>query len=118
MMTLTQEIVALLRARANGRERRMKLEFMAVVLGFRDWQHGNATDVAIRNAVSDLVNEGCPLASEPGPDGGVWWIGNEDERRGALALLHAQVRALTQRIKHLEVASLDGWTPRQSPLPF
>jgi hypothetical protein len=50
------------------------------------------------------------LGSEPGPEGGVWWL-NDEHERGVLIPLMAQFRALQRRIDAVQHAPLDFRLP-------
>ncbi len=104
-------LARVLYGRHRGKALRVKLRDLAVrVLGVPAG-HGSAPEVALRNALADLRRQGYPIGSLDGPDGGVFWIGSESERREALAMLYAQRNAVLRSIALLEGADLEWHDP-------
>ena len=66
----------------------------------------------MRERLAELVKDGLPIASEPGPEGGIWWLETEQERMAAMGPLIQQQRALSHRIDSLRTASLAYRPPR------
>lgn len=106
-----EDLARLLHERHRGYDRRVKVRDLgAAVLGMVP-KHGSAQDVALRETVSKLVDAGLPIGTEPGPDGGIWWIATEHERLGVLVPLMGLVRSLQRRIDAVQHASLDFRLP-------
>lgn len=97
--------------RHQGKARRIKLRDLAHSLLGIPSRHGSAPEVALRNALSQLRAQGLPIGSLDGPDGGIFWIATDEERREALRGLYAQRRALQRAIDALESAQLEWREP-------
>jgi hypothetical protein len=106
-----EDLARLLFERHRDYERRVKVRDLGAALLGVVPRHGSAQEVALREAVSKLVEKCLPIGTEPGADGGVWWIASEDERRGVLVPLMGQVRALQRRIEAVQHAPLDFRLP-------
>lgn len=106
----------LLFTKYRGRARRVKLKHLGVELLGVVPDHGSGPEVALREAIGQLRDEGAPVGTEAGPDGGVWWLETEAERMAVLAQLEAQHRTVGRMIEKLRAASLEGWTRRQGTL--
>jgi len=105
-----------LQAGHRGRAQRIKLRDLAVVCFGQTATHGSAREVALRSVLAELVQQGAAIATEPGPDGGVWWLADETERQAVLSQLALQIKALRARVTQLERARLATWSPAQGTL--
>jgi hypothetical protein len=105
-----EKLARLLYDRYRGRALRVKIRDLATrVLGVAAG-HGSAPEVALRTAIHELRSRGLPIGTLDGPDGGVFWIASEDERRDVLRMLYAQRQTLLRTIAQLQAAPLH-WRP-------
>lgn len=114
-----ERIARLLYDRHRGKARRIKLKDLGIVMFGEIIKRDGAAGVALRNTVSGMIDHGVPIGSEPGPDGGYYWIATETERREVVALLRSQIYTVQRRCEAILGASLEYRAPRgQAGLPF
>ena len=110
-------LVRHLQTHCLGRQRRQKVRELCLLLFGRLAKHGAADEVVLREALHDLVRDGAPIGTEPGPDGGVWWLATVEEWRAVVATAEAQVTTLQRRLMALRALRVgEPWAPRQATL--
>lgn len=112
-----EKLARLFYERHRGRGSRVKVrDLSSRVLGVKA-EHGSAPDVALRDAVKELRARGLPIGTLDGPEGGIFWIATEEERRETLQMLYAQRAAILRTIALLESAEL-AWRPPPGQTPL